>query len=160
MSTTTTPPTRAPSGRKRASNADHTKQQAALSEPQQRDVRSKLLDFNRMVDDIVTENEDAKLEIARIKQQLADSAKQLESAKTENELKDREIELRSEEVEELKAENAELQLKVDKHDHDAAELTNTRKIVSAIRGHLRDYITLDTVGASMLTTTGQVRNLQ
>ena len=150
-SSTTTPPTRPRAKRGASSIVDQPKQPS-----DQRDVRSKLSDFTRVVDEIVTENEDTKHELATLKQQLAESANQLRISKTENEDKERELAQRTDEIEELHAEKRELQFRIDSFAHEEVEIVNLRAVVASIKAHLRDYITLDTVGASMLTTTGQV----
>jgi hypothetical protein len=63
-------------------------------------------------------------------------------------------------IRELTEENAELKLRADASLRDTADLATMRLTLSSIKAQLRDYITLESAGASLLTTTGQVTNFE
>jgi chromosome segregation ATPase len=160
MSLHSNPPTRGNGGRKRSSAADQPK---SCGTTDQRDVRSKLTDFTRILDDIVVENEESKQELATVKRQLAESSDQLRVAKEEKEAMSaevRELLTRTNDLEtmvdELNEEKLELRSRIDGAANSEAELNSLRGAVASIKSHLRDYITLETTGVSLLTTTGQV----
>lgn len=63
-------------------------------------------------------------------------------------------------ISELTTENAELKLKVDNSARDKTKLGTMRLTISSIKEQLKDYITLESAGVSLLTTTGQVTNFE
>jgi chromosome segregation ATPase len=154
--------------RKRASTA-------AQVDPDQRDVRSKLSDISRIMEDIVAENEEARQERTTLKQSLTEAQVQCNLAKeavvAAKERYDEELlttqeryeaQLRTQAVDfehaiyELAEEKKELQRKVDASAQNSSELETMRLKVASVKGQLKDYITLESAGASLLTTTGQV----
>jgi chromosome segregation ATPase len=147
----------------------------SFASDQQRDVRSKLSDFTRMMDDIVAENEEAKQELIAAKEQLDETLVQLRIAKERNQIAGEDhskILRRNREehealvrdltkkhettVKDLNQEKEELQRRIDASSNDTAELTELRNVVASVRMQFKDYITLETAGASLLTSTGQV----
>lgn len=125
-----------------------------------REVKSKLSDFAHYMDSMASEYEKSKQDLAESKDQLRRLKNSADSAREDHE---REVErLRSEldDKEEalhvLRAENACLHVKVGEMAADNSELESLRWIVSSAKSQLRDYITLDSSGVSLLTTTGQV----
>jgi hypothetical protein len=145
-------------GNRKRTAADQAKAGGAADH--QRDVRSKLSDFHRFVDDIVAETEDTKQEILFTKRQLTEASEQARIAREQKdeavqELRRRVIEYESA-IDELNEEKLSLQRRIDTAASDAAELGNLRSIVQTIKSQLKDYITLEISGVSLLTTTGQV----
>jgi chromosome segregation ATPase len=155
--------------RKRASST------AAQVDIDQRDVRSKLSDITRIMEDIVSENEDARQERMTLKQSLTEAHVQCNAAKEaataakekcEEELRlareRHDAELRTQAldfehtIQELMEERNELQRQLDTSTRDSAELGGMRLTVASVKAQLRDYITLESAGVSLLTTTGQV----
>jgi predicted RNase H-like nuclease (RuvC/YqgF family) len=153
-------PSRANNSRKRAA-VDPAKHTA----PEQRDVRGKLSDFSRYMDDLVAENEESKRELAATKVQLVESAEQLKIAKEAkaevaakyiDELRHHVRDYESI-IEKLKEEKDELETKMASTETETGELNQLRLTVATVKSHLKDYITLESTGIVLLTTTGQVR---
>jgi len=154
--------------RKRASAAAHV-------DPDPRDVRSKLSDISRIMEDIVVENEAARQERMTLKQSLTEAHVQCNIAKeavvaakeryneellTTQERYEAQLRTQALDFEhaiyKLAEEKKELQRKVDASAQDSSELETMRLKVASVKGQLKDYITLESAGASLLTTTGQV----
>ena len=148
---------------------------AAQAETEQRDVRSKLFDFTRIMEDVVAENEEARQERTALKQSLTEAQVQCslakEEAATAKERCDEELrttkakhdeQLRMQAldfehtIQELMEEKNELQQKLEASARDNADMGHMRLAVASVKGQLKDYITLEIAGASLLTTTGQV----
>ena len=166
----------ATNSRKRQLEQPKTQLPSFVADQPQRDVRSKLSDFTRMMDDIVAENEEAKQELIAAKEQHDETLVQLRIAKERNQIAGEDhskILRRNKEeheaivrdltkkhdtvVKELNQEKAELQRRIDASSNDTAELAELRNVVASVRMQFKDYITLETAGASLLTSTGQVR---
>ena len=147
----------------------------AAGETEQRDVRSKLSDFTRIMEDVVAENEEARQERTALKQSLTEAQVQCslakEEAATAKERCDEELrttkakhdeQLRMQAldfehtIQELMEEKNELQQKLEASARDNADMGHMRLAVASVKGQLKDYITLESAGASLLTTTGQV----
>ena len=170
------------------SSQQTTRKRGAASQPlpsathAMRDVRGKLHDFTRAMEELVAESEEARDERTRLQQSLTEAharayntteAARAEKEKYEeqlraqalraNEAKDKyELQLRTQAsdlnhtIRELTEENAELRHKLDTSVQEGAEVGVMRLTMSALKAQLRDYITLESAGASLLTTTGQV----
>ena len=176
-------PTNTRSQQARKRSATH---QPSATHPDTRDVRSKLQDFHRAMEDLVAESEEARDDRTMLQQSLTEAHARAynatEAAHSEkerfeeqlkaqtlkaNEAKERyELQLHTQAsdfnhtIRELKTENTELSLKADTSARDRVELGNMRLTVSSINEQLKDYITLESAGVSLLTTTGQVTNFE
>ena len=130
-----------------------------------RDVRSKVSDFSRFVDGIAVENDANKKALASAQKRLHDLAEK--NAAFVEEIKEHErsaerlgriIADQESSIQDFRSANTDLQRRVDNFADESDELAKLRSMVAAIKGQLMDYITLDTTGSSLITTTGQVRS--
>lgn len=125
-----------------------------------RDVKSKVSDFARFVDSFATDTEKTKKQLAIVQIQLVQMTELNTASREEHErsaeglrqiITDQETS-----IQDLREENADLHLKVGNIAGDNAELLNLRSVVASAKSQLKDYITLETTGVSLITTTGQV----
>jgi len=140
---------------------------SAASQHSVREVKSKVSDFSRFVDSIATENETNKKELVASQKravQLTEKVAVLVSEVKEHEqAKERlflDIEKQETLIQDLRDANADLQHRVDNFANQNTELMNLRSTVAAVNGQIRDYITLESSGSPLITTTGQVRFLK
>ena len=128
-----------------------------------REVKNKVTDFAKFVDSLATENEENKKERILALQRLTDANgqiellnEQIEALKQAGDRQKRIVLEQDETIKNLKTEHSQQKLRIDGFENDTRELTRLRGSVSEITEHLKDYITLESSGASVLTTTGQV----
>jgi hypothetical protein len=128
-----------------------------------RDVKNKVSDFSRFVDGIAAENENNKKELAASQKRVisltekhtAFVAELVERTQVEERLH---IVIGDQEasIQVLRTANADLQKRVDNFADESDELFTLRSAVANVKSQLKDYITLDSTGSSLLTTSGQV----
>jgi predicted RNase H-like nuclease (RuvC/YqgF family) len=130
-----------------------------------REVRSKMSDFSRLVDGMAAENDANKKALASAQRRILDLTEK--NAALVEDIKEREgsaerlgriIADQESSIQDFRSANTDLQRRVDNFADESDELAKLRSMVAAIKGQLMDYITLDTTGSSLITTTGQVRS--
>jgi hypothetical protein len=129
-----------------------------------REIKSKVSDFTRFVDGLAAENAANKKELHASQhrnQVLTDKQSALLKEIKDHELSNdrlREIITDQESsIQDIRTDNEHLQKKVDDFADESDELTKLRSMVAVAKSHLKDYITLESTGSSLITTTGQVR---
>ena len=128
-----------------------------------RDIKSKVSDFTRFVDGITAENATNKKELVasqtRIQQLLEKQSallKEINEHKLSNDRLHHIVTDQESSIEELRGGNADLQTRIDNFANESEELANLRAMVATVKSQLKDYITLESTGSSLITTTGQV----
>ena len=128
-----------------------------------RDIKSKVSDFTRFVDGITAENAVNKKELTasqhRIQQLTEKQTALLNEIKEHEQSNERLREIITDQetsIQDMRGDNADLQKKVDNFADESDELMKLRTMVAVAKSHLKDYITLESTGSSLITTTGQV----
>ena len=131
-----------------------------------REVKSKVSDFSRFVDSIAVENEATKTELLASKKrvtQLTDRVEGLladmEELEQSREVLVHDMEKQKTVIQELRNANGNLQRRLDYSVNQETQLVHFRAIVDAVKSQIQDYITLESSGSPLITTTGQVRVL-
>jgi hypothetical protein len=150
-----------------SSHADFfTDEEESIEDSQQhsaREIKSKVSDFTRFVDGIAAENAANKKELLASQhrnQLLTEKQSALLKEIKDHELSnDRLREIITDQetsIQDIRVDNEHLQKKVDDFADESDELTKLRSMVAVAKSHLKDYITLESTGSSLITTTGQV----
>jgi septal ring factor EnvC (AmiA/AmiB activator) len=125
-----------------------------------RNVKSKVSDFARFVGDVADENEKLKKELTTTQVQLTNVTDRSAATKAEH---DTTVEHLKQIISEqdasivtLRNERIDLQIELNSVLSDSNELLNLRSLIASAKSQLKDYITLETTGVSLITTSGQV----
>jgi predicted RNase H-like nuclease (RuvC/YqgF family) len=131
-----------------------------------RDVKSKVSDFTRFVDGIAAENEANKKVLASTQRRLQDlitknaaGVEEIKEHERSTERLHRIIADQESSIQDLRTDNNDLQQRVDNFANESDELARIRLTIDGLKSQLKDYITLESSGSPLITTTGQVINL-
>jgi small-conductance mechanosensitive channel len=127
-----------------------------------RNVKSKVSDFARFVGDVADENEKLKKELAAVRTQLTGVTDRSVATKAEHDTAVEHLKQvildQDESIVSLRNDRIDIQIELNAVLSDRNELLNLRDSVASAKSQLKDYITLETTGVSLITTSGQVRS--
>ena len=134
--------------------------------PGVREVKSRLTDFSRYVEGIAVENEASKAELLASQRRLTHLTDKVDCLTSDVEeleqSKDglvREMEKQNTVIQDLRNANGNLQRRLDCVASQEDQLVHFRGVVETVKGQIQDYITLESSGSPLITTTGQVKGL-